>query len=500
MSDGYILAIDQGTTGTKVIVFDYEGAIRGQAYSEFTQHYPRAGWVEHDASEIWRVSLRLVAEALATTCIGAQDLKAIGITNQRETIVVWDRRTGVPVGNAIVWQDRRTAAICDELRAGGLEAVIRHKTGLVVDPYFSATKLQWLLAHTPHLRERAESGELACGTIDTWLVWNLTGGRAHVTDYSNASRTLLYNIRELSWDKELLEIFDVPPALLPTVKASAEVYGTTDASVFFGAEVPVAGIAGDQQAALFGQACYGAGLAKNTYGTGSFLLMNTGTEPVLSEAGLLTTIAWGIGDEPVEYALEGAIFITGAAVQWLRDGLQIIADAAETESLAQSIESNDGVYFVPALAGLGAPHWDAYARGSLQGITRGTTRAHIARATLESICYQTLDVVAAMERDSGIRLKEVRVDGGAVGNSFLMQFQADILGVPIIVPLITETTSLGAASLAGLAVGFWQSRAELGARWQMKKRYEPQLSRDERERLHGRWLKAVERARDWARE
>jgi glycerol kinase len=470
-------------------VFDERGQIGGRAYREFTQHFPRPGWVEHDAAEIWDVTRAVAREALDAAGIDGRKLSGIGITNQRETIVAWDRDTGEPLHRAIVWQDRRTAARCDELRAAGHEPLVRERTGLVLDPYFSGTKIEWLL------REGDVPPTAAFGTIDSWLVHKLTG--AHVTDYSNASRTLLFDIKGLRWDPDLCELLGVPPASLPEPRPSAEVYGETTE---FGGSVPVAGIAGDQQAALFGQACYGAGLAKNTYGTGSFLLMNTGTEPVLSEAGLLTTIAWGIGDEPVEYALEGAIFITGAAVQWLRDGLQIIADAAETESLAQSIESNDGVYFVPALAGLGAPHWDAYARGSLQGITRGTTRAHIARATLESICYQTLDVVAAMERDSGIRLKEVRVDGGAVGNGFLMQFQADILGVPIIVPLITETTSLGAASLAGLAVGFWQSRAELGARWQMKKRYEPQLSRAERERLHGRWLKAVERARDWARE
>ncbi|MBC7910598.1 MAG: glycerol kinase GlpK, partial [Pyrinomonadaceae bacterium] len=418
----------------------------------------------------------------------------------RETVVIWDRRTGLPVANAIVWQDRRTSAACDDLKSKGMESVIRHKTGLVIDPYFSATKIKWLLDNTAGLRERAANGELAFGTIDSWLVWKLTGGRTHVTDYSNASRTLLYNIRTLGWDKELLEIFDVPESMLPDVKPSSHIYGSTDPSVFFGEEVPVAGIAGDQQAALFGQCCYESGSAKNTYGTGSFLLMNTGNELVESRAGLLTTIAWGIGDEAVEYALEGAIFITGAAVQWLRDGLQIIEDAVETEALAQSLASNDGVYFVPALAGLGAPHWDAYARGALFGITRGTTRAHIARATLESICYQTRDVVGAMERDSGIRLREVRVDGGAVANNFLMQFQADILGVPVEVPLITETTALGAAYLAGLAVGFWQSREELAARWKLKRRYEPSINPEERERLHHRWLRAVERAKDWARE
>jgi glycerol kinase len=500
MTDGYVLAIDQGTTGTKILVLDHESEIRGQAYSEFTQRYPQPGWVEHDAEEIWYVSLGLIAEALDAAGVRAHELKAIGITNQRETTLIWDRQTGEPVAPAIVWQDRRTAATCDELKARGLESVIRRKTGLVIDPYFSATKIKWLLDNIEGLRERATKGELAFGTIDSWLVWKLTGGRAHVTDYSNASRTLLYNIRDLRWDDELLEIFGVPSSMLPAVKPSSHVYGQTDPSIFFDEEIPVAGIAGDQQAALFGQACYEAGLAKNTYGTGSFLLMNTGTRIVESKAGLLTTIAWGIGDEPVEYALEGAIFITGAAVQWLRDGLQIIENAAETEALAQSIAANDGVYFVPALAGLGAPHWDAYARGSLFGITRGTTRAHIARATLESICYQTRDVAEAMERDSGITLKELRVDGGAVNNNFLMQFQAGILGVPVEVPLVTETTALGAAYLAGLAVGYWQSRAELAARWKMKKRYEPRIELEERERLHRRWLRAVERAKDWARE
>ena len=500
MNEGYILAIDQGTTGTKVIVFDHDGEIRGHTYSEFTQYYPQPGWVEHDAEEIWNVSIKLVRDALSIAGINARQLKAIGITNQRETTLIWEKRTGKPVANAIVWQDRRTASICDELKADGLEMVIRHKTGLVVDPYFSATKVKWMLDRSANLRERAENGELAFGTIDSWLVWKLTGGRIHVTDYSNASRTMMYNIRDLSWDQDLLEIFDIPSAMLPDVKPSSYVFGQTDPAVFFGEQISIAGIAGDQQAALFGQACFGEGLAKNTYGTGSFLLMNTGDQIVESNAGLLTTIAWGVGDEPVEYALEGAIFITGAAVQWLRDGLQIIGDAAETELLAQSLDSNDGVYFVPALSGLGAPHWDAYARGALFGITRGTTRAHIARATLESICYQTRDIVEAMERDSGIKLKEVRVDGGAVNNTFLMQFQADILGVPVEVPLVTETTALGAAYLAGLAVGFWQSREELAARWKIKKRYEPRLNLEERERLHSRWLKAVERAKDWAQE
>ncbi|MGB9180129.1 MAG: glycerol kinase GlpK, partial [Pyrinomonadaceae bacterium] len=412
MSEGYILAIDQGTTGTKVILFNAEGNARARAYSEFTQHYPQPGWVEHDASEIWNVSIALVEEALTKARVDAKELRGIGITNQRETTLMWDRATGEPVARAIVWQDRRTASLCDELRAGGLEKVFRSKTGLVVDPYFSGTKVKWLLDHTPELRARAERGHVAFGTIDSWLVWKLTGGRAHITDYSNASRTLLYNIHALRWDEELLEILRVPAALLPEVKPSSQVYGETDPAVFFGQKIPVAGIAGDQQAALFGQACYAEGSAKNTYGTGSFVLLNTGRKAVESNEGLLTTIAWGVSNEPVEYALEGAVFITGAAVQWLRDGLGIIKDASETESLARSVRSNDGVYFVPALAGLGAPHWDAYARGTIIGLTRGTTRAHIARAALESICYQTRDVVEAMQRDSGIRLKELRVDGG----------------------------------------------------------------------------------------
>ncbi|MEA2174194.1 MAG: glycerol kinase, partial [Blastocatellia bacterium] len=417
--------------------------------------------------------------------------------NQRETTLLWDRASSEPLAHAIVWQDRRTASICDELKTLGLAETFRRKTGLVVDPYFSGTKLKWLLDHTEDLRGRARRGEIAFGTIDSWLVWKLTGGRAHITDYSNASRTLLYNIHELRWDDELLEILNVPRALLPSVEPSSHVYGETDPAVFFGQKVPVAGIAGDQQAALFGQACHREGLAKNTYGTGSFVMMNTGRAAVRSDAGLLTTIAWGIGDEPVEYALEGAVFITGAAIQWLRDGLGIINDAAESEALARSIESNDGVYFVPALTGLGAPHWDAYARGLIVGITRGTSRAHLVRATLESMCYQTRDVVDAMARDSGIRLQEIRADGGAVVNKFLMQFQSDILGVPVEVPLITETTSLGAAYLAGLAVGFWESRDELRDKWKLGQRYEPQINDEERERLHARWLKAVERAKSW---
>lgn len=496
MSEGYVLAIDQGTTGTKVIIFDHDAQIKSLAYSEFTQHYPHAGWVEHDANEIRQSCFQLVERALSQSNIEANEIKAIGITNQRETVVLWDRETGEPVARAIVWQDRRTAEICDELKAKGLEDVFRQKTGLVVDPYFSATKIKWLLDNTEGLRERAERGEIAFGTIDSWLIWNLTNGAAHVTDYSNASRTLLFNINTLGWDEELLSLLDIPRVLLPDVKPSSHIYGETN---LFGASIPVAGNAGDQQAALFGQGCFEAGQAKNTYGTGSFILMNTGAKIVQSEAGLLTTIAWGIDGE-IEYALEGSVFITGAAVQWLRDGLGIISDATETETLAASLKSNDGVYFVPALAGLGAPHWDAYARGTIVGLTRATTRAHFARATLESICYQSRDVFDAIERDSKIKLKDLRVDGGAVVNNFLMQFQSDILGVPVEVPAVTETTSLGAAYLAGLAVGFWSSREELKDKWQMAKSYEPQISEKERTRLHSRWLRAVGHAKDWARD
>jgi len=497
MAGDYVLAIDQGTTGTTVLVINHDSEVVGRAYSEFTQHYPRPGWVEHDASEIWEVSRRVVGTALGEANVAARNLAAVSVTNQRETIVVWDRETGEPVHNAIVWQDRRTAEFCDELKERGLEDTFRDKTGLVIDAYFSGTKVRWMLDNVEGLRERAQNGEIAFGTIDSWMVWNLTGGQAHITDYSNASRTLMYNIYDLEWDEELLEILEVPREVLPEVKPSSYVFGETDPGSFFDASIPVAGIAGDQQAALFGQACYEPGLAKNTYGTGSFVLMNTGTEAVPSNEGLLTTIAWGIGDEPVEYALEGAIFITGAAIQWLRDGLGIIEDAAETEELAKSIDSNDGVYFVPALVGLGAPHWDAYARGTIVGITRGNTRAHLARAALESMAYQTRDVVRAMERDSGIELKEFRADGGAVANTFLMQFQADILGVSVEVPEITETTAVGSAYMAGLATGFWESKEELAQRWNLERRYDPQMDEQERERLHGLWLQAVERAKGW---
>ncbi len=500
MKEHYILAIDQGTTGTTVLVFDRDVAIKGRAYSEFKQYYPQPGWVEHDPEEIWSVTIRVVAEALADARIKASELSAIGITNQRETTVMWERATGVPVHPAIVWQDRRTAGICDELKEQNLESTFRSRTGLVIDAYFSGTKIKWLLDNVPGLRARAERGEICFGTIDSWLVWKLSGGKAHSTDFSNASRTLVYNIYELCWDEALLETLDIPRSVLPEVKPSSHIHADTDPGIFFGASIPIAGIAGDQQAALFGQACYGEGLAKNTYGTGSFLLMNTGREAVPSEEGLLTTIAWKIGDEPVEYALEGSIFVTGAAIQWLRDELKIISSAAETEALAASLDSNDGVYFVPALVGLGAPHWDAYARGTIVGITRGTTRAHIVRAALESMCYQTRDVAEAMERDSKIKLKEIRADGGAVGNNFLMQFQSDILGVSVEVPEITETTALGAAYLAGLATGFWESREEIDSKWRMGRRYTPQMSEELRGRLHRRWLRAVEKAGGWSLE
>jgi glycerol kinase len=499
MNSGYILSIDEGTTGTTVLVFDHDGQVRGRAYSEFTQHYPKPGWVEHDADEIMLITVKVIAEAIRAVAITPDAIQAIGITNQRETVVVWERASGRPVGRAIVWQDRRTARYCDELKSRGLEDMIRSKTGLVIDPYFSGTKVKWILDNNPGLRQRAERGEICFGTIDSWLVYRLTGARVHITDYSNASRTMLYNIRTLQWDEELLELLDIPAAMLPEVRPSSHVYGETDPQMFFGTRgIPVAGIAGDQQAALFGQACHSPGMAKNTYGTGSFVLMNTGTEAVTSNERLLTTIAWGIGDEPVEYALEGAIFVTGSAVQWLRDGLGMIAQAAETRELARSVPENEGVYFVPALVGLGAPHWDPYARGLLIGITRGTGRGHIARAVLESMAYQTRDVIEAMQRDSGIVLKELRCDGGASVNSVLMQFQSDILGVKVEVPSIVETTALGAAYLAGLAVGFWESRAEIADKWALDVRYRPRFDEAKRERLFRRWHKAVELSKGWA--
>ena len=499
MSDGYILSIDEGTTGSTVLVFDHEGKVCGRAYSEITQYFPQPGWVEHDAEEISSVIFKLIGDAIHSAGISANLIRAIGITNQRETVVMWDRKTGRPVARAIVWQDRRTARYCDELKAQGHEEMIHNKTGLVIDPYFSASKVKWMLDNITGLRERAERGEIAFGTIDSWLVSQLTCGKIHITDYSNASRTLLFNIVTLDWDEELLALFDIPRAILPEVKPSSYVYGLAAPELFFGAQgVPIAGIAGDQQSALFGQCCHTVGMAKNTYGTGSFVLMNTGTKPVFSESGLLTTIAWGIGDEPVEYALEGSIFITGAAVQWLRDGLQIVKSASETEQMARSAQQNDGVYFVPALVGLGAPHWDPYARGLLIGLTRGTTKNHLARAVLESMAYQTRDVIETMQHDAGIVLKELRCDGGASVNRFLMQFQADILGKPVVVPRIVESTALGAAYLAGMAVGFWSSRAELREKWVQDVRYLPGMGEVERAKLCRRWYRAVQLAKGWA--
>jgi glycerol kinase len=480
-----ILAIDQGTTGSTCLVFDREGRIAGRAYSEFGQHFPRPGWVEHDANEIWRVTRRVAAEAIGAAGIEGADLEAIGIANQRETVVAWDPRTGEPVHRALVWQDRRTAARCEELRAAGHEALVRERTGLTIDPYFSGTKIEWLRANV----EAARSAVF--GTIDSWLLFKLTG--RHVTDYSNASRTMLFDLRRLAWDEELCALLGVDPGRLPEALPSAHVYGTTSE---FGGQVPVAGIAGDQQAALFGQACLRPGMAKNTYGTGSFVLLNTGPEPPRAPEGLLATVAWGLGEE-VAYALEASIFVTGAAVQWLRDGLGIIGDAAESEALAASLEANDGVYFVPALTGLGSPHWDPHARGTIVGLTRGSGRAHLARAALEAIAYQTVEAVRAQEAASGERLELLKADGGAVANRWLMQFQADVLGAPVIVPEVAETTALGAAYLAGIASGAW-SREQVESRWREAARYEPRIGEAEREALLAEWRRAVERSRGWA--
>jgi glycerol kinase len=481
-----ILAIDQGTTGTTCLVFDAEGRIAGRAYSEFEQHFPRPGWVEHDAEEIWEVTRRVAAEAISAAGIEGAELAGIGITNQRETVVAWDPASGRPIHRALVWQDRRTAARCAELRASGQEALVRERTGLTIDPYFSGTKIEWLLRNV----EGAERAVF--GTVDSWLLFKLTG--RHVTDYSNASRTLLFDIRRLAWDPELCELLGIDPARLPEPLPSAHVYGTTSE---FGGEVPVAGIAGDQQAALFGQACHRPGMAKNTYGTGSFVLLNTGVEAPRPPDGLLATVAWGLEDE-VAYALEASIFVTGAAVQWLRDGLGIIEEAGETEALAASLDSNDGVYFVPALTGLGSPHWDPYARGTIVGLTRGSGRAHLARAALEAIAYQTVDAVRAQEAAAGERLEALKADGGAVANAWLMQFQADVLGAPVVVPEIAETTALGAAYLAGIATGLW-TREQVGEMWREAARYEPRMGSDEREALLADWQRALERSRGWAR-
>lgn len=492
----YVMALDQGTTSCRAILFDKESKIVGVTQKEFAQIYPKAGWVEHDAEEIWSTQYGVIAELFAKTGIKVDEIASIGITNQRETTVVWDKNTGKPVYNAIVWQCRRTTAICDDLKAKGYEDMVREKTGLVVDAYFSGTKVKWILDNVEGARAKAEKGELLFGTMDTWLIWKLTGGKVHVTDYSNASRTMMFNIRELHWDNELLKMLDVPQGMLPEVHNSSEVYGNTDAGVFLGFEIPIAGVAGDQQAALFGQACYEPGDAKNTYGTGCFMLMNTGSKIHTSKHGLLTTIAWGI-DGKVEYALEGSVFIAGAAIQWLRDGMKLIDGAPDSEYYAKKVKDTDGVYFVPAFVGLGAPYWDMRARGGIFGLTRGTTKYHIIRAALDSLAYQTKDVLSSMEADSGITLKSLRVDGGAVANNLLMQFQADILGTRVDRPEIVETTALGAAYLAGLAVGFWTSKEELASRWLLDRRFEPEMEEEKSAKLYKGWLKAVERSKDW---
>ena len=490
----FVLALDQGTTSSRAILFGRDGTAHATAQQEFRQIFPQPGWVEHDATEIWATQSGVMHEALAKARLSARDVVAIGITNQRETTVVWDRATGRPIANAIVWQDRRTASMCDELRAAGHAGTFAAKTGLVLDAYFSGTKLRWLLDRVDGARARAMRGELAFGTIDAWLVWNLTDGRVHCTDASNASRTLLFDIHTGDWDDELLRILDIPRSVLPQVVASSGTCGTTRIGDH---EVPIAGIAGDQQAALFGQACVSPGLAKNTYGTGCFLLLNTGSNAVASRNNLVTTVAWK-RDGRLEYALEGSVFIGGAVVQWLRDGLQIVRSAGEIEALAASVPDNGGVYLVPAFAGLGAPHWDAYARGAMFGLTRGSTRAHIARAALEGIAFQSAEILEAMERDAGITLSELRVDGGAAANNLLMQFQADILGVPVVRPQVLETTALGAAYLAGLAVGYWASSDDIGANWHVDRRFEPNMPTARAAELRASWDKAVARTKGWA--
>ena len=491
----YILALDQGTTSSRAILFDHAGGVVAVAQREFPQIFPTPGWVEHDPREIWASQIAVATEVLARAKVTATDLAAIGITNQRETTVVWDRETGEPVYNAIVWQDRRTADRCDQLKAEGYESLVRNHTGLVIDAYFSGTKIGWILDHVEGARAKAAAGRLAFGTIDSWLVWQLTGGRVHVTDVSNASRTMLFNIETLTWDDELLKMLDVPASMLPEVKASSEVYGRVTGGLGLDG-VPIAGIAGDQQAALFGQMCVAPGMAKNTYGTGCFLLQNTGTQPVTSENRLISTVAWKVGGR-TEYALEGSVFIGGAVVQWLRDGLGLIKTSADVEALAASVPDNGGVYLVPAFAGLGAPHWDPYARGTIVGITRGTTAGHIARAAVESIAYQVADLLDAVRRDSGIALGELRVDGGAATNNILMQFQADLLGVPVVRPAVTETTAIGAAYLAGLAVGFWSSPEEIAKQWRAERRFAPAMPTAEATQLTNRWHDALERSKGW---
>lgn len=496
MQKSYILALDQGTTSSRAVLFDHRSIALATAQQEFTQYYPQPGWVEHDAEQIWQTQYQVVLDVLERAGVSPEQVAGLGITNQRETTVVWDKFSGKPIAPAIVWQCRRTTSMVEELQSKGWEGKIRAKTGLTLDAYFSGTKLKWLLEHVPEAKDRAERGELLFGTIDTWLIWKLTGGKVHITDYSNASRTLLYNIHELCWDKEILRELGIPISMLPEVKASSMLYGYTDTGLFSGAAIQIAAVAGDQQAALFGQMCWEPGMAKNTYGTGCFMLMNTGQKAVASANGLLTTIAWGL-DGKVEYALEGSIFIAGAAVQWLRDGLHLICTAADSERCAGEVEDSGGVYVVPAFTGLGAPYWNMRARGAVFGLTRGTTDNHLIRATLEAMAYQTRDVLEAMEQDAGVSLRELKVDGGAVNNNYLMQFQADILGVAVERPLLTETTALGAAYLAGLAVGFWESKEELRACRQLDRRFEPQLADGQRQKYYQGWKKAVHRTLDW---
>lgn len=490
----YILALDQGTTSSRALVFDHQGRICAVAQEEFTQYYPQPGWVEHDPAEIWSTQLSTARAAIEKAGISAAQITAIGITNQRETTLLWDRVSGEPLHRAIVWQDRRTADICDQLKADGWEEYVREHTGLVIDAYFSGPKLKWLLDHVPHARARAEAGELCFGTVDSWLMYQLSGKKIHATDYSNASRTLLYNIARLEWDAKLLEVLDIPAAILPNVQASNGFFGETEPHLL-GASIPICGVAGDQQAALFGQACHEAGMAKNTYGTGCFMLMNTGDQMVRSKSGLITTIAWGL-DGGVQYALEGSVFIAGAAIQWLRDGLRLIDESPDSEFFAMKVAHTDGVYVVPAFAGLGAPYWDMYARGAIFGLTRGTNKSHLIRATLESLAYQTRDVLDAMEKDAGQPIQRLRVDGGASANNLLMQFQSDMLNTIVERPKIIETTALGAAYLAGLAAGYWK-KEELAEKWQLGASFSPSMSTNERHRLYAGWQKAVERTMGW---
>jgi glycerol kinase len=499
MPDSYILALDQGTTSSRAILFDKAGAIQAVAQKEFKQYYPQPGWVEHDAEEIWSSQIGVMAEVMAKLNIGSKQVAAIGITNQRETTIVWEKSTGKPIYPAIVWQDRRTASYCDQLKSQGLAKKIQEKTGLIIDAYFSATKLKWILEQVPGARQKAEDGLLAFGTVDSWLLWKLSAGAAHMTDASNASRTMLMNIHSCQWDEELLRIFQIPPAVLPTIQATSQIYASTSHQVAHAPGIPIASMVGDQQAALFGQLCTRPGMVKNTYGTGCFMLMHTGSKAVVSQANLLTTVAWKLNNQ-VEYALEGSIFIAGAVVQWLRDSLHLIRSAPEVEALAARVLSTDGVYLVPAFAGLGAPHWNPYARGSIFGLTRGTTDAHLARAALESIAYQTYDVLRAMQTDSGIQIRELRVDGGATANNLLMQFQSDILGVPVLRPKVYETTALGAAYFAGLAVGYWKSVHDLQEQWQEQSKFTPGLGVDEVAGLLRGWQRAVGASIAWAQE